>query len=349
LERYARCGLRFFFVDILNLSGHSALDEDLAAHDQGNLVHRILERFHRDYSSPVAQADWEAAWDRLENTARSEIDALNLRRILREAERRRLLGDGTPMPDGRPGGGLLARILQAECAQASGQLAAWAIPVAPLARSEVQFRQMGSGLESQIKLLVPRPDGGLHPVTGRIDRIDVSRFGDLMVVVDYKTGSQANLANFASMEAGYDFQLALYLLELRQRATLEGITPHLAAAYFVLQDAEFARGIGIMGSLGKQRTKSGAVGSRFVQSGAKELAEEQFHIWLDGIAARAGQIGQLIEEGVFNLTLLDRKTAKCQYCECQSLCGMNPDIQPARALAHRDSVHIYAPRPILSD
>ena len=66
------------------------------------------------------------------------------------------------------------------------------------------------GQNNNLKLTL---DSGKQLVIyGKIDRVDVNKANNLFYIIDYKTGSSANFANFDEVKSGKKIQLVLYLM-----------------------------------------------------------------------------------------------------------------------------------------
>lgn len=172
------CPYRFFVSHALRI--REPEDEVLTKRDYGTLVHRALDRFHREH--PVI----------------SDLDSQAAESALLEASVREFQDD-------------LDRDFLAH-----GWLAAWRkqIPgyIAWQRAREAQGWRWQSG-EVKVRALLTLPDGHDLVLEGRIDRIDtLDDNGKLRyAVIDYKTGNSKKLQKALEV-AGEDVQLPFYIL-----------------------------------------------------------------------------------------------------------------------------------------
>jgi hypothetical protein len=90
LKAYAQCPLKYFFREVLRLRSSEKLSDDFVGRESGTLLHRILERFTREYSQHLRRENMAEAWFKLSEIARHEIEKSTVRPVLRAAELRRL-------------------------------------------------------------------------------------------------------------------------------------------------------------------------------------------------------------------------------------------------------------------
>jgi RecB family exonuclease len=167
VERYAICPFKYFAESVLRLPEEREESEGLTPLERGNLLHRLLEQFYRDWQGTGAKAitranlgDAVALFERLARAALSRLPAGD--RALEEA---RLLGSlVTP--------GLARRVFDLELS--TGESISERLIEAALDGTYV-FPQM-SGLKS-------RAIG----IKAKADRVDVFADGSLRVI-DYKLG-----------------------------------------------------------------------------------------------------------------------------------------------------------------
>ncbi len=325
VEGYARCPIRFFFERVLGLPDESGTEDDLSRAESGDLVHRILHSFRREWPSPLGLDSFEQARELLAQLTSRECDSLALPSILRRAEARRLIGTQE-----RPGA--LVRLLRAECleADANGR-GVWAHPLHPLIHlakngdrdTEWALAHQGNGLEQSFRLPL---NGAL--VQGRIDRMDASSDGSLVVVLDYKTGSTSSLPSFLKGSDRLAFQLAVYVLAAKQLVSGWNSSPRIGAAYLSPR-AGFAGWTATAPALGE--TAKGA------------MSEEAMEEWLADSRAQIERIASLIESGTFNLSLRSAKIARCDGCAQRAICGQKAGVQNAREGVHLGSNVVFLP------
>lgn len=356
LKTYARCPLRSFFQKVLRLEVGTSLSDDLSAADSGDLIHKILERFAREYSVPLDSGSVGEAWFKLQNIARYEVEQRPLRPILREVELLHLIGQSTATP-----AGVLGQMLLAEIAQQKGEMEkpAFSQPLVPIHKMEnLTPPALADGVEIPFEFDIHIEKNSLH-LTGRMDRVLRSRDGTMLAIVDYKTQAPGTLPNFYHANWGLDFQLPLYLLATRSllRAWLQnrgGSTPMpiLAATFFALREARWQNSLGESDTLGRNQTKTGP--GAISQSHGKELEPEIFQAWLDISEKRLAFIADLLAGAQFNLSFLKAEEAGCSYCDYRTICRRD-DALAARRLevAHEKAAagqnDVYVPRPLLRD
>lgn len=335
LELYARCPIRFFFERVLLLPDESAAEDDLSRAESGDLVHRILHGFRRDWHGVLNSASFEDAREFLARITRRECDALGLPPILRRAEAHRLIGS----PERA---GVLLRLLRAECREADAhpdtpENALWNRALHPLVhlaggRIEADFAgdfalsHIGNGLEQGFRLPL---QGAL--VQGRIDRMDAASDGSLLVVLDYKTGGAASLPSFVKGSDRIHFQLAVYVLAAHELTRDWNPSPRVAGV-FLSPRAGFSGWTAPPEVLG--------------QNAKSSMSEGVLAQWLGDSRAQIERIAALIEAGTFNLSLRTAPVARCENCASRALCGQNPARQAARAEVFLESDEVFLPERI---
>lgn len=202
LENYASCPYSYFLRYGLRLQD---LEEPvLASVDRGTIYHEVLEK----YSTAVQEAG--LTWH--------EISAADSVRILQEAEeasRKRIEEEASHLlEDGRQSHELerMNRTLERTVWALTGQVRAGKFEPAAF---ELNFSQLGY-LDSMHFTL---EDGGEMSLGGKIDRVDLCRLeNELLVrIIDYKSGSTK--LDFQKMYYGLQIQLVLYMT-----AALEGMS-----------------------------------------------------------------------------------------------------------------------------
>ena len=219
LQRYAECPFRFFLERVLRVG---PLDEPerlwrMDALTKGSLVHRVLERFITEETTPPAPAARAQHLETLLRIAGQECDAaeaagLTGAPLLWRADRREILED-------------LERWLDLELASTD--------PALPHREVEVTFGMPAralapSPLATQEPLIV-RAGGHEVRLRGSVDRIDHGPGG--FHVIDYKTGSAGRLPKGNRLKGGTALQLPLYL---RVAAMLLDADPAQGTASYVM-------------------------------------------------------------------------------------------------------------------
>jgi len=333
-ESYARCPLRFFFERVLNLPDETLAEDDLSRAESGDLVHRVLFAFHSQWHRPLDETTFEEARESVARMAASECDSLGLPPILRRAEAHRLIG--TPA---RPGA--LVRLLRAQCREADAHAhdvsrALWSQPLFPLvhlaggrvegAHPNYLSASSKQGLEQAWSLPLR---GAL--LKGRLDRIDGSLDGTILVVLDYKTGSASSLPSFAKGFDRLHFQLAAYVLATRQFVEGWENAPHIAAAYLSPREGF---------------SKLTAPADALNAPAKLAMSSANMERWLSDSRAQIERIVALIEHGTFNLSLHPAKVARCEGCSSRSVCGQDAGQQAARAHELHGADEVFLPEAI---
>jgi hypothetical protein len=352
LRIYAQCPLKFFYRYVLKLHAPLVWQDELRGEQSGKLVHDIIEEFFKRSALPFTSENEGELWFLLRRIALEKLAAESLRPMLREIEARRLIG-ATP----RSPGGMLGTMLLAEIAQNSGaeKKPAFAAPLVPLVQADVAFPP---SFKHGVELELPLRISGTK-IQARLDRVSVSPDGKVLAITDYKTQWPGGLPQFSQANWGFDFQLPIYLLAVRAQwrawnETTDGSTPmpFLCAAFFALRDGKWTNGFGQYGTLGRNQTQKG-VGAICHSKGA-ELDAAVFNLWLDKIGERIIGIGELLRAGQFNITIQDRDTAGCNYCDFQTICRRNEAVTNERLNAAYDRLQrfgpeIYLPLPIVRE
>ena len=206
LQDWATCPHRYFLGRVLRVEERAELRDDLqiAPVDKGSLIHDILDRFFKSrQSQPDPGAYWSES-DRAElmEIAEDELDeaqrrGVTGRALLWERDRRRMLAD-------------LERFLEEDEQH----------------RANRKVRQVGSEVsfgprmeDSQGLVALTLENGDMLQLRGKIDRVDQSDDGQLLVVIDYKSGAefpkQRDLEDDPVVR-GRVLQLPVYAEALRQ-------------------------------------------------------------------------------------------------------------------------------------
>lgn len=203
LETFAACPLRYFYKYVLGLTVTPEPEKvlELQASDRGNLMHDILEQTLKQ----GLKEGWIKARDR--GTAQKALGE-EMEKAFRRFER-----EGVP-----------------------GAPALWAWEKDQMARDlanvveevlrdgewtpidfEVAFGETKSQHEAtktQSEVIFKLKDGSTFKLQGRMDRVDVSKDGSRLRVVDSKSGSSTGVAK-NSVKAGTKLQLPFYLWALQ--------------------------------------------------------------------------------------------------------------------------------------
>ena len=195
LAALATCPLRWFYKYGLGLRPPEDMEYDpecwLDRMERGSLLHRVFERFVREFRERQGEVAGDAAGRRLEEIARDEIrrwrnDVPPPGEAVFQAEQRETIE-------------IAHRYLQLEREQAKTEPGAWL---------DAEYR-FGFGPQA---VALGLPDGRRLPLQGSIDRVDRLPDGTLRVI-DYKTGSArmyVHASKDAPLKGGRVLQAALY-------------------------------------------------------------------------------------------------------------------------------------------
>ena len=279
--------------------------------DTGNFIHSVLQKLAGEFSSIESCAQAEK---RGEDIARLMLEEPQYSSIARSAS-----------------GKLVAERLVKEAGMAGG--AAYS----QLADSSFTVRDAEKWYNSDI--------GGVH-AGGRIDRVD--SFGDMVRVIDYKTG-ETDISP-QSYYAGVKLQLPFYLLAASQGARPVG-------AYYFPANIDFSENPSNfklegfsdasedsvrasdkeLGEKGSSRFTGVPVGGGRKGRGAIEGEDFADFLAYSTLIARRGT------EGIFggNITPSPYGGA-CRYCKLRGMCGLSPEAEPreVNSLSCADIAHI---------
>jgi RecB family exonuclease len=187
------CPCRFLLEVLLNLKELPEVELGLSARERGELLHRLLARFTREFRQVLHRAgDWPQ--DQARQTLRraaEEVLQTHGGDLHWQAEAERWLGEGPEIP---------------------GLLWEW------LLLERERFRQGWRWWEIEIPFQGLKKEGWPFTLKGRLDRLDYRPAGGDLVVWDYKSGEVPPPQKvFQEQE---EHQLPAYLLALR-----EGLVP----------------------------------------------------------------------------------------------------------------------------
>ena len=205
LQDWATCPYRYFLGRVLRVEEREEPRDDLQITpiDNGSLIHDILERFFKATpTQPEPGTGWSAAdRNRLfaiaeERMQHTEAQGLTGRSLLWTRDRRRILDD-------------LRALIDAD----------------DIHRARFQVQQVAGELtfgrlDGSAGLVdLPLGDGDILSLRGRIDRVDQSANGDLVMVIDYKTGAEFPKRRELEDDpvvGGQYLQLPIYAVAARQ-------------------------------------------------------------------------------------------------------------------------------------
>jgi RecB family exonuclease len=241
-ETYAACPYKFFLEQVLSLEplGDLVLETDFAR--RGSRLHDVLADFHRQWPSirEGGQKNFQdeaAAFlehfcqvvDSRVSTARAGIDA-----ALAELDRRQLRKWADRHRDHH--------------AQYDGHWSQLKSPLVP-AHFELRFGPARPGdtdvddPASCNEAFILNINGEPVRITGRIDRIDVTRVGERVqfTVIDYKSGRKTSLRE-EHIESGEQLQLPIYVAAA-QALVFDGKAEPLAAGYWTMSGGFDSKGV----------------------------------------------------------------------------------------------------------
>ncbi|MCY3733337.1 MAG: PD-(D/E)XK nuclease family protein [Chloroflexi bacterium] len=224
LQDWATCPYRYFLGRVLRVEEREEPRDDLQITpiDKGSLIHDILERFFKaSPTQPEPGVGWPAAdRDRLfaiaeDRMQHAEAQGLTGRGLLWQRDRQRILDD-------------LRVLLDAD----------------DVHRARFQVRQVAGeltfgrldGSAGPVELTLG--DGSTLPLRGRIDRVDQSDTGDLIMVIDYKTGGEFPRKRELEDDpvvGGRYLQLPIYAVAARQLLE-SGVGDVVRSAYWYITE-----------------------------------------------------------------------------------------------------------------
>lgn len=195
LQALAACPLRWFYKYGLGLRPPDDVEYDpecwLDAMERGTLLHRVFERFVREFRDKQGEVTGDAAGRRLE-----EITADEIRRWKADVPPP---GEAVFQTEEQEIHEIARGFLNLEREQAIKLPAAWL-------DAEYRFGKEPKAVELRL------PDGSRLPIQGSVDRVDRLADGTLRII-DYKTGSAGRYVRSnkdAPLKGGRVLQAALY-------------------------------------------------------------------------------------------------------------------------------------------
>ncbi|MFN3840323.1 MAG: PD-(D/E)XK nuclease family protein [Cyclobacteriaceae bacterium] len=198
LNTYLECRLQFYFKYILKIREADEIEEDLDARILGNLLHEIMERFYKQLA--------ERKRSKLVEPEDFDQSVKQLDKLLDEAFIK-LYHLNPDKPVDYDGQRMIVREVVTRFAQR----------IIEEDRKHAPFILEGTELEGLVYTLPMQVPPGRAVLGGKIDRVD--RKGDLLRIVDYKTGKDE--VKFSSIESLFirdenrnkaAFQILLYTL-----------------------------------------------------------------------------------------------------------------------------------------
>lgn len=306
LTTYAKCGFRYMLQTGWEMEDTDEITPGVSSLELGSLIHDTVEAFFRRLQDTdgahVDLTTWDqktlehrlltAGEDALAESTASFDDVFSQRQLARIFGG--LATDADDIQSDLPAAvidtsttGLLRQFLEKEQARAAD------------GHRPVHF-EASFGDETGVTL----PDGQSVPITGIIDRVDRSPDGTA-TVFDYKFSRDYRVDNREqNARDGIDFQLPMYTLGapgiLQDDADI-GV--HEVDAHYYILNSE--PNVDIRSSLRSQ----------FDEFDFSSITTETFPRWISE-AVRG------IDNGAFQPTLVDERTAGCSYCAFRDVCDV---------------------------
>ncbi len=243
LEEYARCPFRFFAAQILSLRQQQEIAVENNMGRRGSLLHQVLAAVHQQLAQQPLDCEDEAQWrEQLVEKFREALDEEiqqrplgGIQQSLREIERREV-----------------SEWAENYAEQEHNYRERWSDldePPRP-AYFEVRFGPEVAASEQIDDTVISTPlpfelDLGHQQIriTGQIDRIDLGRVGNVVVlnVIDYKSGKEVKFKT-EDFLSGRQLQLPLYALAAEELLLADQQAEALAAGYWSLQGKGFEAG-----------------------------------------------------------------------------------------------------------
>ena len=229
LQDWATCPYRYFLGRVLRVEEREDPRDELQISplERGSLIHEVLERFYEQTpSQPLPGSPWSSAdRERLraiaeERMEHAEAQGLTGRDLLWRRDRRRILND------------LAALLREDDDHRARNQVQQVA--------GELAFGRL-TGSDGLVELALE--DGSTLQLRGRIDRVDRSPNGDLLLVIDYKTGKaypSKRALEKDPLDRGRFMQLPIYAVAARQLFEAGAETVVRSAYWYITERGGFA-------------------------------------------------------------------------------------------------------------
>lgn len=302
LEEYSKCPFNFFCKRLLHIEEPQEFYETIPPADRGALYHSILFRFYtrmkREEKIPITDELRDYALEVVFAIAYDELNKLRNSALFVELEKEKLMGTHSADLSGATMGasvaersgngeypprtrryGILRRFIENEIDSKIGDEMG----------APVMFERTFGSPEDPFSI---EYDGRSIGLTGKIDRVEVA--DKRLWVVDYKTGSRANLPTENDFLNARALQLAIYVWAAKEflNESVGGDYTLGGADYFLLKDE--------LRNFGRQ-SKTELV---------EEIAPELPKVIHTLVNAMAG--------GWFKVNPSDEKI--CEYCSFQKTC-----------------------------
>lgn len=291
LDDFAKCPWRFFAKRFLQLKEEPEEDLEIDPRRRGSLSHRLLEEsfgrlienfFSRgNFPTPEdTRAALETAFARLRDAALAE--ASRVPRVLLTDQLERLRGTAQALLE--------------------QEQAAWSEAPARLIPRHLEW---GFGRGGRPPLTLEVPGGPSLPLTGAVDRIDVSEDGGRFLLIDYKTSKTSDLAR--EIREGLSLQLWIYLRAVRR--LLYPRAEALGGLYWDLKETKKDQGMARRDAIQDYLKKKPTAQAKSF------LKDEDFEALEARLEIAAIDILQRILRGDFSLTPAQCLGPRCEYRE----------------------------------
>ncbi|MFO1462219.1 MAG: PD-(D/E)XK nuclease family protein [bacterium] len=200
LDDFAKCPWRFFARWHLQLSEEPREDLEIDPRRRGSLMHELLEKSFRSLL--------ETCFRRGKVPSATELEACLQTAFARWSES--TLAEASPVPEVLRRD-QLERLRRSVAALLEAELESWNEAPRRLLPAQLEWRFGRGGVPS---LSIPLEPGLEIPLTGAVDRIDLSEDGTSFLLIDYKSSGGENLAR--EIREGLSLQLWIYLQAVRQ-------------------------------------------------------------------------------------------------------------------------------------
>lgn len=169
LNKYRQCTLKFYFEDILGVSGQDEVEETIEARTLGNVVHRVLENIYKS-----EDGEYLISSDKIENWKKNL--ASELEKTFRSEYSQNAFNQGKNL--------LISQLAEHWLLNFLEQEQTFALKAA---KNNITYRFKNTELSVETDKVLN--EGQTVKLKGIIDRVD--QVGDVDRIIDYKTGRVA--------------------------------------------------------------------------------------------------------------------------------------------------------------